>query len=130
MESSSTIREGETVPPAHPQSNLNYGGGIPRSNFPMKVASVAEKPIQSLTMGGPRAKPIRPTPILPIPPSSKLANLNLKEKAPIDPLPLSLKLPTPPSSSGEQSPASSHSSTFQAMSGNYSNSGDSIISVA
>lgn len=130
MESSTIMEEDqvhqETVPP------------LPGSNFPMAMAPVGERPIENLTLGRPRARPIRPTPILPIPPSSKMANLNLKEKGPIDPFPLSLKLPTPPSPSTEQSSSGSpHSSdshspsTFQATSGKFSNSsGDKIISVA
>jgi len=89
-------------------------------------------------------KPIRPTPILPVPPSSKMANLNLKEKASptnlIEPLPLSLNLPSPTprsqdqssASSGHSSPSSSSSAAaFQAMSAaKFGSGGDSIISVA
>lgn len=118
MEEDQVHQETATIPPTHPQSHY---GGFSGSTFPMKVVA-----------GERSAKPIRPTPILPVPPSSKMATLNLKEKAPIDPLPLSLKLPTAPSTSKEQSPASSHSSpsAFQAMSGKFSGGGDSIISVA
>ncbi|XP_028801918.1 transcription factor MYB1R1 [Neltuma alba] len=110
------VHQEAAIPPTHPQL---YYGGFPSSTFPTKVMA-GERP----------AKPIRP---IPVPPSSKMATLNLKEKAPIDPLPLSLKLPTSPSTSNEQSPASSQSSPstdFQAMSGNFSGGGDSIISVA
>jgi hypothetical protein len=75
-----------------------------------------------------------------LPPSSKMANLNLRDKASssIEPFPLSLKLhSSPPSNdhspetSGHSSPSAS-SSTFNSMSaGNYSGGGgDSIISVA
>lgn len=78
---------------------------------------------------------------LPVPPSSKMAGLNLNNPPPnVDPLPpLSLKLslseslPPPPL---DQKPAAArHSSGFQGMSGSFNNtssssSGDSIISVA
>ncbi|XP_054825002.1 transcription factor MYB1R1-like isoform X2 [Prosopis cineraria] len=113
------IHHETAIPPTHPQL---YYSGLPSPTFPTK------------TMAGERsAKPIRPMPILPVPPSSKMATLNLKEKVPIrDPLPLSLKLPTSPSTSNEQSQASSQSSPsdFQAMSDKFSGGGDSIISVA
>ncbi|KAK4263319.1 hypothetical protein QN277_028749 [Acacia crassicarpa] len=110
------VHQETPILPTHPQL---YYGGFPSSSFPAKVMT-AERP----------AKPIRPMPILPVPPSSKMANLNLKEKAPIDPLPLSLKMPT--STSNEQSPASSQSGSTdcQAISGKFSGGGDSIISVA
>ncbi|KAF7123515.1 hypothetical protein RHSIM_Rhsim12G0127100 [Rhododendron simsii] len=81
--------------------------------------------------------------LLPVlPPSSKMAGLNLNNPPPNgDPLPpLSLKLsvsesllPTPPPSDQKPPPAR-HSSGFQGMSGSFNNtsnsSGDSIISVA
>jgi len=128
---SSTIMEEEQVPQettaatvsvAYPPSHY---GGFPGAGFPMGLA-----------------KPIRPTPILPVPPSSKMASLNLKEKASptnlIEPLPLSLNLPPPTPRSQDHSPASSDhsspsssSSAFQAISaGKFGGGGDSIISVA
>lgn len=130
---------------AHLACNL---GMFPVSTFPMTLAPVVlpistaenSSEISSLDSGiqiaaKPQAtKLIRPIPLHPIPPSSKMANLNLNSaKSPTldHPLPLSLKLPTP-SSSGEKSSSSSsppsqpqHPSAFQAMS-----NGDSIISVA
>ncbi|RDX99549.1 Transcription factor KUA1 [Mucuna pruriens] len=146
---SSTIMEEEQVqhetvaapiPAAYPPSHY---GGFPGAGFPMSLSPVA------LPVSGERlAKPIRPTPILPVPPSSKMANLNLKEKASpinlIEPLPLSLNLPPPlppsspsqdqsPASSGHSSPLSSSSAAaaFQAMSARkFGGGGDSIISVA
>lgn len=142
---SSTIMEEERVqqetvlpptPTAYPPSHY---GGFPGSAFPMALAPVV------LPVADRLAKPIRPTPILPVPPSSKMASLNLKEKtplSPIEPLPLSLKLPPPLPPSKDQSPAtinhsspsspsSSSASAFQAMSaGKFSGGGDSIISVA
>ncbi|XP_027360827.1 transcription factor MYB1R1 [Abrus precatorius] len=140
MESSTIMEEEqdqqETMAPPTPAAYppAHYGG-FPSSGFPMSLAPA----VLPAASGERLAKPIRPTPILPVPPSSKMANLNLKEKASptnlIEPLPLSLNLPPP---SQDQSPASSsHSSSsssaaaFQAMSaGKFSGGGDSIISVA
>lgn len=140
MEEEQVVQEETVVPPtpaAYPQSHY---GGFPGSAFPMALAPV----VLPVSASERLAKPIRPTPILPVPPSSKMASLNLKEKTsppPLslnEPLPLSLKLPLPPSK--DQSPAtSSHSSSsssssasaFQAMSaGKFNGGGDSIISVA
>lgn len=118
-------------------------GGFAVSAYPVKLAPVSlpvagENSMENLTLGPsssqqkPLTKPIRPIPILPLPPSSKMADLNLNQKAmqtqAIEPaLPLSLKLSAPSSSSSDEksAPKTSHSSAFQAMS-----SGDSIISVA
>lgn len=128
--------------PPQPQSSNN--GRFPVSNFAMSM-SPAVLPVtgesssaESLALlgGGPRSpkqqakKLIRPIPVHPIPPSAKMADLNLNNKySPMtrvhEPLPLSLKLSTT-TSSEEQSPTSTHSSTFQAM----SSGSDSIISVA
>nr|QHF16710.1 MYb transcription factor 75 [Pueraria candollei var. mirifica] len=145
---SSTIMEEEQVPQetmaapipaAYPPSHF---GGFPGAGFPMTLAPVV------LPVTGERlTKPIRPTPILPVPPSSKMANLNLKDKASptnlMEPLQLSLNLPPPlppsssqdrsPASSGHSSPSSSSSSaaTFQAISAaKFGSGGDNIISVA
>ncbi|XP_061360801.1 transcription factor MYB1R1 [Gastrolobium bilobum] len=143
MESSTIMEEEqvqqETMPPPTPAAYPpSHYGGFSGSAFPMALT-----PVVLPVSGGERpAKPIRPTPILPIPPSSKLANLNLKEKASpppplIEPLPLSLKLPPSPPSMEQSPPAtslsspSSSSSAFQAMSaGKFSGGGDSIITVA
>ncbi|XP_022775561.1 transcription factor MYB1R1 [Durio zibethinus] len=120
--------------------------GFPMSTFPVTLSPVVlpvtgeNNSMENLTLGpSPKAKTspklIRPIPILPVPPSSKMADLNLNQKTQVDPLPLSLKLSTP--SADEQSKATAaaavaaaaaaHSSTFQAMSSGDSNS---IISVA
>lgn len=142
MESSTMIDDEqfqqETVVPLPPPTPTAYPsshyGGIPGTPFPIGLGPVA-LPVMS---GERTAKPIRPTPMLP--PSSKMANLNLRDKASssIEPFPLSLKLhSSPPSNdhspetSGHSSPTAS-SSTFNSMSaGNYSGGGgDSIISVA
>lgn len=131
----------ETVAPLPPPTPSVYPsshyGGIPGTPFPMGLSPVA-LPVMS---GERAAKPIRPTPMLP--PSSKMASLNLRDKAAssssssIEPLPLSLKLQPPskdhsPESSGHSSPSSSSSSAFKTMSGGKygGGGGDSIISVA
>ncbi|XP_068327198.1 transcription factor MYB1R1 [Pyrus communis] len=142
--------------PTQPESNLgcNILGGFPVSTFPVAPSPAAlpgeSSPTESkLTSLGLNMKSlddmqlsptkdaqtttklIRPIPLHPpvVPPSSKMAGLNLNKKyssSPTrDPLPLSLKLSTTPSE--EQSPTTpSHSSAFQAM----SSGSDSVISVA
>ena len=101
------------------------------STFPVSISAVShvgESRVENLSFMRTTSKPIRPIPILPVPPSSKMAELNLNQK---ETLPLSLKLS--PASSDEQPPPpppGKHSSAFQAMSGNFSSNGDSIISVA
>ncbi|KAG2702190.1 hypothetical protein I3760_06G078600 [Carya illinoinensis] len=132
----------ETVPLPKPQPHPCHNlGGFPMPNFPVAFAPSGapladENPLENLSLGPGNhtrtsSKPIRPTPILPVPPSSKMADLNLNQNTNTDPsLPLSLKLST--ASSDEQSPPATRSSTFQAIPGNFSSSttGDSIISVA
>ncbi|KAE8690798.1 transcription factor MYB1R1-like isoform X2 [Hibiscus syriacus] len=114
--------------------------GFPMSMFPVSLSTTPvvlkftgeNKSMENLTLGPiPVAKTspnlIRPVPILPLPPSSKMSDLNLNQKIQLDPSPLSLKLSTP-SSSDEQPPTSeAHSSSFQAMS---SGDNNNIISVA
>ncbi|KAA8533063.1 hypothetical protein F0562_033404 [Nyssa sinensis] len=133
----------ETISQAPLQPHLsNSLGGFPMPAFtvtlnPVVLPVTDENSMESLTLGQNNqvknsSKLIRPIPILPVPPSSKMADLNLNNKSTKDPLPLSLKLPTSPSSSSDQqsSPAR-HASAFQSMSGGFNNSsGDSIISVA
>ncbi|XVE75154.1 hypothetical protein DITRI_Ditri12bG0072600 [Diplodiscus trichospermus] len=119
-----------------PQSQPPQMSGFPMSTFPVTLSPVVlpvtgeNNSMEDLTLGpssqaktSPRL--IRPKPILPVPPSSKMADLNLNQKTQVDPLPLSLKLSTP--SADEQSTTATHSSTFQAMS---SGDNNSIISVA
>uniref|UniRef100_A0A6N2K0S1 Uncharacterized protein n=1 Tax=Salix viminalis TaxID=40686 RepID=A0A6N2K0S1_SALVM len=139
----------ETATPSLPQLqpqpclNSNRPGGFPMSTFPVTVISPVtspvsgDNPLEKLTSGPTNVnkkspKLVRPVPIAPIPPSSKMADLNLNQKSPKDQFPaLSLKLSTPSSSSSEEEqqqqppPASTHSPTFQAIS-----SSDNIISVA
>lgn len=124
----------EIAPLPKRQSHLSHNlGGFPVSTFPATLSAVShvgENQVENLSFMRATSKPIRPIPILPVPPSSKMAELNLNQK---ETLPLSLKLS--PASSDEQSPPpppppGKHSSAFQAMSGNFSNNGDSIISVA
>ncbi|KAG6654411.1 transcription factor MYB1R1 [Carya illinoinensis] len=131
----------ETAPLPKPQPHLSHShGGFPLSSFPVALAPAVvavplavENPLENLSLGPNNhvrmsSKPIRPIPMLPVPPSSKMADLNLNQKTQADPSPLSLKLSI--ESSGEQSPPATHSSAFQAIPGNFSSSGDSIISVA
>ncbi|KAK4538906.1 hypothetical protein RGQ29_032208 [Quercus rubra] len=109
----------ETAPLPKPQPHLSHNlGGFPVSTFPVTLSAVShvgESQVENLPFMRTTSKPIRPIPILP------------KET-----LPLSLRLS--PASSDEQSPPppppGKHSSAFQAMSGNFSSNGDSIISVA
>ncbi|XP_019157926.1 PREDICTED: transcription factor MYB1R1 [Ipomoea nil] len=113
---------------------------LPVAAFPMTAKPVLPPPvIAGDSSHNYPTKPTRPIPVLPAPPSSKLADLNLNRITSIaEPLPLSLKLPTPPSpqppsssSSEQKSPPGRHTPAFQAMSGSFnSNNGDSIISVA
>lgn len=127
------------LPQLQQQQQLSCNlGGFPVSTYPVKLAPAVlpvtgNNSMENLTLGPikqQRTSPklIRPIPIIPVPPSSRMADLNLNQKGThVDPLPLSLKLSTPSSSSDEQSPAAQHSSAFQAMSSGDSNS---IISVA
>ncbi|EXB74733.1 Transcription factor [Morus notabilis] len=131
-------------PQPQPQPHLTCNLGMfPVSTFPMTLAPVvlpiattaensSESPaldscVQLAAKPPPPTKLIRPIPLHPIPPSSKMANLNLNSKSPTvaDPLPLSLKLSTPSDEKSSPPPPPPHQSTFQAMS-----NGDSIISVA
>lgn len=135
MEEDKVQQETPSLPLAQPQSHFsnNLQGGFPVPAFPVTLSPLVlplsgENSMGKLTLG-PRNQPKTspklscPIPILPVPPSSKMADLNLNQTSLKDSLPLSLKLSTP--SSDEQSPPATHPSAFQAMS-----SGDSIISVA
>ncbi|KAF7809228.1 transcription factor MYB1R1-like [Senna tora] len=108
MEDVVGVHHQEQVPPRYPHY-AGFGG----SNFPV---------ISPLGF-----KPIRPTPILPVAPStSKMANLNLKEKGHVTDqslAPLELKLPAAPSK---------EASAFEVISGKLSGGGgdNSMISVA
>lgn len=143
-----------------PQKNLvNNQEKFPMSTFPMNISPVmmpltGASSLESLALGqsnnqvivlknlttasSSSSSLIRPIPVVPVPPSSKMADLNLNQTTSTDPLPpLSLKLcPTPSSSSSEQQqqqqqPQTRHASAFQAMPSSFDNSsGDSIISVA
>ncbi|CAK7332725.1 unnamed protein product [Dovyalis caffra] len=118
------------LPQLQPQSRLNNNrpGGLPMSTFPVTLINPVtssplsgDNPMEKLTLGPTNLdkkspKLIRPLPVIPITPSSKLADLNLNQKSPKDQLPaLSLKLSTP-SSEEQSTPASTHSSAFQAIS--------------
>ncbi|XP_059655963.1 transcription factor MYB1R1 [Cornus florida] len=127
-------------PPLQPHVSNNLGG-YPVSAFPVTLSPVGlpiinENCTEGLTLlqsneANISPKLVRSIPTPPVPPSSKMAELNLNNNtSTTDPLSLSLKLPASPSSSSDQ-PAR-HGSGFQAMSGSSfkSSSGDSIISVA
>ncbi|XP_073133972.1 transcription factor MYB1R1-like [Henckelia pumila] len=80
--------------------------------------------------------PLMPIPILPLPPSSKMAKLDLNKATTVNPPPsLSLNLSSPPAPSAQQSPppqSGRRVAAFEAMpAASFSGSGgDSIISVA
>ncbi|KAJ8773759.1 hypothetical protein K2173_006409 [Erythroxylum novogranatense] len=123
------------LPQRTPQFNNNLGGfamsSSPGTLTPVGSPVARESCMEKLMLGPScqaksPSKLIRPTPMLPlaVPPSSRMANLNLNQTITNDPLPLSLKLST--ASSDEQSPQATYSSSFQ----NMSSSGDGIISVA
>ncbi|CAH2066485.1 unnamed protein product [Thlaspi arvense] len=95
--------------------------------------NLTQTPLEGMTLGSRNASPklIPPIPI-PIPPSRKMADLNLSRKtsAATDMFPLSLNLPmqssSSSSSSNEQKTRGSRSLAFETM----SNNGDSIMGVA
>ncbi|XP_051122588.1 transcription factor MYB1R1-like [Andrographis paniculata] len=148
-------QENAPQPPIIPRQNLSKNPEkFPVSNFPAAVTPLSipipipsESPMEDLTLGqvnqlNNSPRPIRPIPILPIPPSSKMANLNLSKTTNLEPPSLSLNLsvssqtPPPPSeeqpSSNEQSPRAQHPPPFKAMPASFNGSGgdSSIISVA
>lgn len=104
------------------QMNQNTIEKFPMSAFretfeQAKLSGTCESSTDNLMIGLSKSvKPIRPIPFLP--PSSKMANLNLNKKYVQE--------------SVEKSPPARHSSAFQAMSSGFNGntSGDSIISVA
>lgn len=112
----------------HTSTFQKYSMSAFQLEMPEKLPATGETSMENLTIGMNKSvKPIRPIPALPVPPSSKMAHLNLNNTYIRDSSPLSLKLST---SADEKSPT--HSSAFQAMSGGFNGntSGDSIISVA
>lgn len=105
--------------------------------FPMSSSTFPGPSMENFALG--RTKLIRPIPILPVPPSSRMADLNLNKSSTteeMETLPLSLNLstesPSRSPSSGQKSSPARHVSTYQGMSGSFnSSSGDgNIISVA
>nr|QWQ79387.1 MYB28 [Zanthoxylum armatum] len=132
MEEDQAHREKLAVPLPQPQPQPKQQSIYPVKLAPGALPVTSGNYMENLTFGKSKkpvtsSKLIRPIPIHPVPPSSKMADLNLNKKAVhVDPLPLSLKLSTPSSSSDEQSPKTPESA-FQTMSSGDSNS---IISVA
>ncbi|KAJ9563814.1 hypothetical protein OSB04_008974 [Centaurea solstitialis] len=141
---SSSMDDNQNAPPPNPKHELEkYPLSSPfparlqltgDHNIPIESLTLGRKPVISKTLGN--AMP----PIPPIPPSMKMAKLNLSTADDHDhhqpPLPLTLNLSTS-TSSDQQSSSSSSSTTrhtvanFQEISGSFSSgNGDSIISVA
>ncbi|KAL0385649.1 UNVERIFIED_CONTAM: Transcription factor R1 [Sesamum radiatum] len=154
-------QENSPQPPITQQQNLSKNlEKFPMSTFPVAITPLvvpitSENHIENRTLGqvnqlNNSPRPIRPIPILPVPPSSKMANLNLNKTTSLQPPSLSLNLsissqsppllppsnqepspPPPPQPSTQQSPPARHTSTFQAIPASFNESGgDSIISVA
>lgn len=107
--------------------------------YPMSSSTFPGPSMENFALG--QTKLIRPIPILPVPPASRMADLNLNKSSTteeMETLPLSLNLSmespsrSPSPSSGQESPPARHVSTYQGMSGSFnSSSGDgNIISVA
>ncbi|OVA14313.1 SANT/Myb domain [Macleaya cordata] len=100
----------DLTPQSPPQVNCNLG-------FPIRLSTSVNYPENSeenLTLGSsdlPQnpSKIIRPIPVIPIPPASRMADLNLNQKSTMDPSPLSLKLSTSTSTSSDSRPSSRHS---------------------
>lgn len=106
---------------------------------PIQQEIISQPLAHSNLKGFPAFQAPRSPVLLPVPPSSKMAGLNLNNPPPnMDPLPpLSLKLSASESllPSDQKSPPARHASGFQGRSGSFNNtssssSGDSIISVA
>lgn len=135
-----------TQPPPKLSNNLEK---YPMPNFGAAITPVVvpENPMENLSLGQVNQltnspKPIRPIPILPVPPSSKMANLNLNKASEPPSLSLNLSISSqsvanqepPPPPSSQQSPPARHASAFQAMpsaaAGFSGSGGDSMISVA
>ncbi|KAF9673472.1 hypothetical protein SADUNF_Sadunf10G0027900 [Salix dunnii] len=134
MEEDQVHQETATLALPQPRLNNNRPGGLPMSIFPV-ISPVTsplsgDNPMEKLTLGHTNVdkmspKLARPAPLIPIPPSSEFADINLNQKGSKNHLTaLSLKLSTP-SSEEQSTTASTHSSVFQALS-----SSDSTISVA
>ncbi|XP_023513813.1 transcription factor MYB1R1 [Cucurbita pepo subsp. pepo] len=113
------------LPPSQPLKDNKPG------NFLLKI-----HPVKPLPPAGDdnnaentiSSKILRPIPMLPLSPYPKFAQLNINDRTPEDPLPLTLKLSTSHPEAQSPTAASQSSSNFQTMSGG----GDSIdiVSVA
>ncbi|OWM76009.1 transcription factor MYB1R1 [Punica granatum] len=142
MEEAKVHRETLALPqPAPNPGRISLSSTFPVALNPVFLPMNPEKQAEQLGTSKLErpSKPIRPIPILPVPPSSRMAALNLSKTSltaamVIDPLPLSLKLSAPSSSSS--SPASSTEQKAQSpsaaphSSSTFPASSDNIISVA
>ncbi|KAJ4973810.1 hypothetical protein NE237_006984 [Protea cynaroides] len=138
------IHQENTTQTDLPSPTVNYNLGFPVPAYQMSLSpptvqassgsNINDTPMmENLTLGqgdtASSTKLVRPIPVVPVPPSSRMADLNLNQKSPMDPSPLSLKLSTSP----DQHTSSRHSA-FQAMTsfnaGDLDSNGGKIISVA
>lgn len=107
---------------------------MPKFPVAMTPVVVPENSMENLILGqvnqlNNSPKPIRPIPILPVPPSSKMANLNLNKAEPPS-LSLNLSISSEAPAPSSQT-AARHASAFQGMPSGFNGSGgDSMISVA
>ncbi|KAL6983580.1 hypothetical protein U1Q18_016964 [Sarracenia purpurea var. burkii] len=112
---------------------------FPVTLSPLVLSVTGDKSIDNLALGHTEESTCspnlaRPISVLPVPPSSKMADLNLNHTPTAEPLTLSLKISTtsPSATSAatsdrEKTPPARHSPAFQAMSDSFNgSSGDSI----
>ncbi|XP_057493651.1 LOW QUALITY PROTEIN: transcription factor MYB1R1 [Actinidia eriantha] len=116
---------------SHPHLNNHLKGFPVISTFPAVLPVTGDDSVDNLALGHINEANCSPNLFrpVPVPPSSKMADLNLNHTPTVDPLPLSLKPSTSPS---DQNPPPARHVSFQAMSGGFNSgsSGESIISVA
>ncbi|XP_075506877.1 transcription factor MYB1R1-like [Primulina tabacum] len=135
------------TPPIMPQENVTkrlekfpVSPTFPLSIKPL-IVPIERRSIENMSLlqlnNSPR--PLMPIPILPLPPSSKMAKLDLNKSTTLDhPPPSSLNLSTPAPLSNKQSPPQPptaqpgrHAAAFEPLPASFNgSSGDSIISVA
>nr|UNZ81756.1 transcription factor MYB 2 [Rheum palmatum] len=123
----------QLYPDSHSPSKppLNQTTKTP-TNFPMTLPQAPPLPTMTI-VGESSNSAAAPLQMLHVPPSSKMADLNLNESPEpigVDPLPLSLSLSTAPAPEDQSSGGARHSAATSLQSVGFSGSGDSIISVA